>query len=128
MKHKDTSLRSKMEFQTCGICKKIKEINHFKNIKNKILKNCLLCREKQKDYYNKNKEARLEYGKNRNNEKKDSLKEYNKLYYKENKDTILTKQNEYNKSNKESKKKYDLQRRIRIQEDKAEKQSDKSSS
>lgn len=117
-----------MEFQTCGICKKIKEINHFKNIKNKILKNCLLCREKQKDYYNKNKEARLEYGKNRNNEKKDSLKEYNKLYYKENKDTILTKQNEYNKSNKESKKKYDLQRRIRIQEVNAEKQSDKSSS
>ena len=117
-----------MEFQTCGICKKIKEINHFKNIKNKILKNCLLCREKQKDYYNKNKEARLEYGKNRNNEKKDSLKEYNKLYYKENKDTILTKQNEYNKSNKENKKIYDLQRRIRIQEDNAEKQSDKSSS
>mgnify|MGYP004543201655 CR=1 FL=1 len=110
--------------QKCGICKEEKDIETFTNNKMRVLKNCSMCREKQRNYYNKNKESRLEYGKKRNTERKEELKEYNAQYYKKNKDVILPKQIEYNKK-KYNKPKLVLRPQF---DDKVEKQSDKSSS
>jgi len=56
-------------------------------------------RSKKQQYYEKNKEFRLEYDKEYRDKKKEKLKEYRKEYYRKNKEKILTQQKE-NRINK----------------------------
>ncbi len=49
---------------------------------------------KKKNYYEENKDQRLEYDKEYREKKKEKLKEYRKEYYRKNKEKILAKQKE----------------------------------
>lgn len=64
----------------------VAKINEYKNMK--------------KEYYEENKDKRLEYDKEYREKKKEELKEYRKEYYKKNKEKILAKQREKRKLQK----------------------------
>lgn len=55
---------------------------------------------KKQQYYNQNKETRLEYDKEYRDKKKEKLKEYRKEYYKKNKEKILEQQKANRQKNK----------------------------
>ncbi|MEA3383947.1 MAG: hypothetical protein U9Q20_04620 [Campylobacterota bacterium] len=78
---------------------KLKEIakkqkQHMDSREDIIKQKILEYREKKKNYYNDNKEQRLEYDKEYREQKKEKLKEYRKEYYRKNKEKILAKQKE----------------------------------
>ena len=66
--------------------------------------------EQDKQYYEKNKEKRLEYRRQYYEKNKDKISEYKQDYYERNKDKILEHQREYQKQNKDKKSEYDRQR------------------
>ena len=83
-------------------------------------KNCNLCREYHKEYYEQNKDKMKEYWKEYREQNKDRIKERNKKYYEQNKDKRKEYQKEYSEQNKdkikEYKKEYREQNKDKIKE------------
>lgn len=85
---------------------KIKEIirqqkQHVDSRKEKIIKKINDYKKNKQNYYQENRDKRLEYDKEYRDKKKEELKAYRKKYYEENKEKILAKQKEKRKSKKE---------------------------
>lgn len=81
---------------------KIKEIakaqkKHIDSRKELIVAKINEYKDRKKEYYEENKEKRLEYDKEYREKKKEELREYRREYYKKNKEKILEKQKEKRK-------------------------------
>lgn len=82
------------ELNDCNFDLKIKEIikaqkNYLDDRKDKIISKLNEYRNQKKEYYELNKEKRLEYDKEYREKKKEELKEYRKKYYRKLKENKL---------------------------------------
>jgi hypothetical protein len=95
------------ELSDKNFAQKIKDIAkaqkaHVDDRKDLIVAKINDYRNKKREYYEENKEKRLEYDKEYREKKKEQLREYRRDYYKKNKEKILAKQKEKKQtSNKE---------------------------
>ena len=97
----------KEELSDKNFAQKIKDIAkaqkaHVDDRKDLIVAKINDYKNKKREYYEENKEKRLEYDKEYREKKKEQLREYRRDYYKKNKEKILAKQKEKKQtSNKE---------------------------
>jgi hypothetical protein len=95
------------ELSDKNFAQKIKDIAkaqkaHVDDRKDLIVAKINDYKNKKREYYEENKEKRLEYDKEYREKKKEQLREYRRDYYKKNKEKILAKQKEKKQtSNKE---------------------------
>ena len=86
-----------VELFSGNFAQKLKEIakkqkHHIESREDIIKKKMQEYKEKKKNYYNENKQMRLEYDKAYRDKKKEELKEYRREYYKKNREKILAQQ------------------------------------
>lgn len=112
-KTSDTSPRAPidyaLELQDEGFAEKLREIakkqkSHIDDRKEIIIAKLQEYKSQKQQYYQENKEKRLEYDKEYREAKKEELRAYRKEYYERNKEKILTtqKQNRLKKKNIDS--------------------------
>jgi len=96
---KINSIDYEVELFGGNFAQKLKEIAkkqklHIESREDVIKQKIQDYKDKKKNYYNDNKQIRLEYDKIYREKKKEELKEYRKEYYKKNKEKILAQQKE----------------------------------
>jgi hypothetical protein len=93
-----------MEFKNCSSCKKDKQVQEFMK-KDKILKQCNICREMKnksvKKYYQDNKDTVLQYHHEYSIKNKEMISEKNKKYGEKNKEVLKEKKKDYYENNKD---------------------------
>jgi HNH endonuclease. len=97
-------------YKTCSQCATEKphaEFSKHKSTKDGLFYCCKACnRERNKKYYEKNKEQVLERQKKYREENKEQILEQNRKYYEENKEKVLKRKKKYREDNREYFKKW----------------------